>query len=203
MRPGQGRPSRRVVLGATGAAVLGLAGCSGESSDISKQAREGDNKGYIAGDGQIQKLASDERKAPVTVSGTLMDGKHWSSAQHRGRIVVLNVWGAWCGPCQEEMPHLQRAWEAWQKAGDDVLLMGLDQRDSVQAARATLRRFKITYPSLRDDGGRTLLSLQGKVATYPTTVVLDPQGRIAARISGQTTQTTLRDLVDDVRGKRT
>lgn len=195
-----GRRGRRTItacLVAATAGTLALAGC-GDDGSIAKQARQGDNKNYIAGDGSIETLSAAKRKGAVSVSGTTLDGKKWSVGDERGKVVVLNVWGAWCGPCQNEMPHLQKVWAGYEKSGAPVQFMGLDQRDSVAAARSTLRKFGLTYPSLRDDGGRTLLGLQGKAATTPTTLVLDRKGRIAARVSGETTETTLRTLVDDV-----
>lgn len=178
--------------------AVAVAGCGAEEGSIADQAQQGDNKNYIAGDGSIETLAPGKRKGPVEVSGTTLEGKKWDVQDERGTVVVLNVWGAWCGPCQNEMPHLQNAWEGFQKKDAPVQFMGLDQRDSVSAAKSTLKKFGITYPSLRDDGGKTLLGLQGKAATTPTTLVLDREGRIAARVSGETTESTLRALVEDV-----
>lgn len=178
--------------------ALTLAGCGAEEGSIADQAQEGDNKGYIAGDGSIETLAPGDRKGPVKVSGSTLDGEKWDVRDERGTVVVLNVWGAWCGPCQNEMPHLQKVWAHFQKQQAPVQFMGLDQRDSVSAAKSTLDKFGVTYPSLRDDGGKTLLGLQGKAATTPTTLVLDRKGRIAARVSGETTEPTLRSLVEGV-----
>ncbi|WP_018157060.1 TlpA family protein disulfide reductase [Demetria terragena] len=180
------------------AGALVLAGCGADEGSISDQARQGDNKNYIAGDGSIETLSAGERKGPVTVSGSTLEGKKWNVSDERGTVVVLNVWGAWCGPCQNEMPHLQKVWSQYEKKDAPVQFMGLDQRDSVAAAQSTLDKFGVSYPSLRDDGGKTLLGLQGKAATTPTTLVLDRSGRIAARVSGETSEATLRTLVDDV-----
>lgn len=190
-------PSRRtaVLLLASG---LALAGCGGESDSIADQAKQGDDKGYIAGDGTIQKVATADRRDPVELAGKTLDGTAWDVKNARGKVVVLNVWGAWCGPCQKEMPELQKAWSRFQQDKKPVQMMGLDQRDSVPVARSTLQKFKVTYPSLQDDGGQSLLGLQGSVVTTPTTLVLDRQGRIAARVSGETTASTVRGLVDDV-----
>lgn len=181
------------------AGAIALAGCSSDPNSIAGQANKGDDKGFIAGDGTIEQLSADQRGKPVTVSGTLLDGTPWSSSSVAGKVVVLNVWGAWCAPCQEELPHLQAAWEQWQKSGAPVVMMGIDQRDSPQRAAATLRKFGVTYPSLAEDGGKALLALQGKVTATPTTLILDPQHRIAARVIGAvTTDATLTGLVDDI-----
>ena len=190
------RVAALVLVAALGA---GASACSSEQNDsINKQAQAGDNKGYVAGDGSVEELAPGKRAEPVTLSGTTLDGKGWNVTQARGKVVVLNVWGAWCGPCQAEMPHLQRAWASYEKTGKNVVFMGLDQRDSNAVASSTLKKWEVTYPSLANDDGQNLQGLQRKVVATPTTLVLDRQGRIAARVSGSTTETTVRNMVDKV-----
>lgn len=190
--------SRRIA-GVAAALALGLlAGCSSDPNSIAGQAQKGDNKGYVAGDGTVQQLALSQRGKPVALDGTTLEGKPWSTKDAAGKVVVLNVWGEWCPPCQKEIPELQEVWSDWQKSGDPVQLMGLDQRDSVARAQAILKAKNATYPSLRDDGGRSLLALQGKAQYTPTTLVLDKQHRIAARVSGPVDASTLRGLVQDV-----
>jgi hypothetical protein len=99
------------------------------------------------------------------------------------------------------MPHLQQVWSQLFAAAKPVQLMGINYRDGVETAAAFLRANGITYPSLRDDGGRTLLALRGMANTTPTTLVLDRQGRVAARVSGPVTAATLSGLVNDVLGE--
>jgi thiol-disulfide isomerase/thioredoxin len=130
-----------------------------------------------------------------------MQGTQWKVADARNHVLVLNVWGQWCGPCVAEMPHLQQVWEQLSAAGKPVQFMGVNERDGVETASAFLRANKITYPSLQDDGGATLLALRGKANTTPTTLVLDRQGRIAARVSGPVAAATLSGLVNDVLGE--
>jgi thiol-disulfide isomerase/thioredoxin len=114
-------------------------------------------------------------------------------------VTVLNVWGSWCAPCQKEAPELQRAFGKLRPQG--VKFLGIDVRESGQAtALAFQRAYGVTYPSLYDADASYLLALRGVAAAnaIPTTIVLDEQGRIAARILGATTTTTLVDLVHDV-----
>lgn len=186
---------------AVGTLCLGVTACGSDASSIAAQARSGDGKGFVSGDGTIERVALDKRSAPLTLSGTTLDGASWNVADAKDEVLVLNVWGQWCGPCVAEMPHLQQAWSELSAAGKPVQLMGINYRDGVETARAFLRANKITYPSLEDDGGRTLLALRGKANTTPTTLVLDRQGRIAARVSGPVTAATLSGLVNDVLGE--
>ena len=190
---------RRALTAALAASLtFGLGACSsGTNAQISKQAN--DSKGYIAGDGSVEELAPAKRSEPVTLSGKLLDGKTaWDVKDARGKVVVLNVWGAWCGPCQSEMPHLQKAWKHFETAKKPVAFMGIDQRDSNTVAASTMKKWGVTYPSLANDDGENLQGLQRKVVATPTTLVLDKQGRIAARVSGATTETTVRNMVEKV-----
>jgi thiol-disulfide isomerase/thioredoxin len=189
-----------VALG-VGTMSLGVSACGSDAGSIAAQARSGDGKGYVSGDGTIERLAPDTRSSPLTLTGTTMQGTPWKVADARNHVLVLNVWGQWCGPCVAEMPHLQTVWAQLSSAGKPVEFMGVNYRDGVQTAEAFLRANKITYPSLQDDGGATLLALRGKANTTPTTLILDGQGRIAARVSGPVTAATLSGLVNDVLAK--
>jgi thiol-disulfide isomerase/thioredoxin len=187
---------------AAGALSLGLSACGADPNSIAAQARSGDGKGYVSGDGSIERVAAGSRSAPLTLGGATLQGTPWKVADARGKVLVLNVWGQWCGPCVAEMPHLQQVWAALSGAAKPVQFMGVNTRDGVETAKAFLTASKITYPSLRDDGGATLLALRGKANTTPTTLVLDRQGRLAARVSGPVTAATLSALVNDVLGEK-
>ncbi len=183
-------------------AVLGLlvlAGCA-DANSIAEQAKAGDRKGYAAGDGSIEKLEPGRRGAPVALSGATVDGQRWSLADVGPKVVVVNVWGSWCGPCVEEAPHLQKVWSDLSAAGQPVQFVGIDFKEGPEAGAAFLRANAITYPSLSNDaeGGRPMLALGGKAPTVPSTLVLDRQARLAARVLGPVGAGTLRALIDDV-----
>jgi len=186
---GAGRVNR---LARAAACVLALAACSGPSNGSG-----GTN--YVAGDGTITLVPAAKRQAPVALRGTTLEGQPVDVATFRGKVVVLNVWGSWCPPCRKEAPDLQAA--SQRLAAQGVTFLGIDTGDPDPAqALAFQKTFGVTYPSIADSGGQALLSLRGAVApnAIPTTLVLDAQGRIAARISAATTTTTLTDLVGDV-----
>jgi thiol-disulfide isomerase/thioredoxin len=185
--------SRRTTCAALVLAALSLAGCSGPGAD-----RGAPDKGYISGDGTVTLMAAADREGAVTFAGTTLDGERFDVADHRGEVVVVNVWGSWCPPCIAEAPALERVWE--QTRSQDVQFVGVNTRDQNAAARAHERRFDISYPSIDDDGGRVLLAFRGTLPplAIPSTLVLDRTGRVAARVLGKVGAGTLRGVVDDV-----
>jgi len=194
MSPMSPRPRRTASL-VVSALLAGaaLAGCSngiGGSGD----------QGFVSGNGDIRTLPAADRKAPGPVSGTSLQGKQISLADLKGKVVVVNVWGSWCGPCRAEAPMLAAAAKDLQRKG--VVFVGINSRNPEQAApRAFVRRYGIPYDSIYDPDGRTLLAFRGTLPAnaIPSTVVLDRQGRVAASVLGEVTRTTLYDLVDEVR----
>ncbi len=190
--------SRRGVIAAAGLAALTLAGCSQDPNSVAAQAKAGDQKGYVSGDGAVESIGVADRAEPVTMTGELLDGTPWDITSTRGQVLVLNVWGSWCAPCVAEAPDLQRAWEQLQEKDAPVTFMGIDFREEAARGAAFAERAGITYPSLSDEAGVLILRLQGKAPTVPTTLVLDREGRIAARVNGPVGTSTLTGLVDDV-----
>ena len=175
-----------------------VAGCGSDANSVAGQARAGDRKGYVSGDGTVQLIDSSKRSDPLVVSGTTLDGAAWSSAQERGQVLVLNVWGSWCGPCVEEAPVLQRVYTTMRQEGRPVSFMGLDVKESPESAAAFVRAHQLTYPSLAFDGGRPLLGLKGQAPTVPATLVLDARGRLAARALGPISESTLTGMIQGV-----
>lgn len=175
-----------------------VAGCSSDPNSVAEQAKTGDQKGYVAGDGTIEKIASAERGEPISLSGKTIDGGSWSMPTGGDTVTVVNVWASWCGPCVAEAPHLQRVWSSYEDKGAKVAFVGINFRDNTASGQAFATKAGVTFPSLSDESGVLILKLQGKAPSVPTTLVLDREGRIAARVSGATTEATLTGLVDDV-----
>ena len=182
------------------AVLLGGTGCSEDPNSIAAQARAGDQKGYVSGDGAVETIPEADRAEPVELRGELLDGTSWDSASARGEVVVVNVWGSWCAPCVAEAPDLQEVWARLEAESAPVHFIGINFREDPARGAAFERKAGLTYPSLSDEasGGVLILALQGKAPTVPTTLVLDAEGRIAARVNGPVSASTLRGLVDDV-----
>lgn len=152
------------------------------------------------GEDVVTEIAPADREGPRDLSGTTLEDEEISLAQFRGDVVVLNIWWSGCAPCRRELPMLQELHE--QYAGKGVEFLGIDLRE---ASKANGLRFQqeqgVRYPSIYDQGGRTLLELRGIVppTSMPSTLVLDTEGRVAARILGEIpSKTTLRTLIDTV-----
>lgn len=138
------------------------------------------------------------RTAMPAVSGVTIEGEPIDLADLRGRVVVLNVWGSWCVPCREEAPDLARVSRETRDQG--VRFVGIDVRDNPAAARAFARSFRIPYPSIDDQSGRILAAFAGvvPVSAVPSTIFVDRQGRIAARVVGGVDAKTLRQVIADL-----
>jgi thiol-disulfide isomerase/thioredoxin len=98
-----------------------------------------------------------------------------------GRVVVINVWGQWCGPCRTEIGQLQQVYDATRD--DGVSFLGINVRDNNRAAAVDfVTDRKITFPSIYDPAMRTMIAFGGKYPTtvIPSTVVLDREHRVAA-----------------------
>jgi thiol-disulfide isomerase/thioredoxin len=110
-------------------------------------------------------------------------------------VVVLNFWGSWCTPCREEAPSLAQLARQFGPAG--VRFVGIDIRDSPASAQAFMTDFRISYPSLNDPSDILALDFRDTVppAGIPTTLVISPSGRIAARVIGGVTYDGLKSLI--------
>jgi thiol-disulfide isomerase/thioredoxin len=145
----------------------------------------------------VQQYELGKRQSVAEFDATLLDGSTLSSSSLRGTVTVMNVWGSWCGPCRAEAPELV---DAAERLGDRAQFYGINVRDSPDAARAFERAFDIPYPSIHpDDSARTILAFGGVLtaAAVPSTVVIDADGAVAARVVGQVNASTLIGLVKD------
>lgn len=185
---------RRLAVLLVAAATLLLTACTGSGTST-----EG---GYVSGDGTITRVPVEQRTPAPAVSGTTLDDKPWSSDSVTGRVLVYNVWGSWCPPCVKEAPALVRAAHRTETLAQFV---GLNTRDSGTAqAQAFVREFAVPYPNLFDPGGALVLKFAGQLPlnAIPSTVIVDAEGRIAARVLGEATEATLVGLIEDVAAGR-
>jgi thiol-disulfide isomerase/thioredoxin len=170
-----------------------LVGCSGDG-----RVEPADSAGFVQGSGVVTVVPPDDRDPAPDFVGPLLDGGTFDLAEARGDVVVLNVWGSWCAPCRAEAPDLVAVAKATQD--DGVQFVGVNTRDTTTAAQAFEKEFDVPYGSVVDGDGRLLLAFRDTLppAAIPSTLVIDREGRMAARVVGPITQTSLADLVDEV-----
>jgi thiol-disulfide isomerase/thioredoxin len=185
---------RLPLLFAAGLVALVAAGCSGGNA-----VSQGDVSGAFGiqgGNGNVVDLAGHHYRVG-DVSGTTLSGAHLSLASLRGKVVVVNFWGSWCGPCVAEADGFAQVATDFAKRG--VAFVGIDVRDSKAAAVAFVRAHRIRYPSIFDSGETLALQFPHAVpASTPTTIVIGRSGEIVAKVTGPIEYTDLRTLVQHV-----
>lgn len=177
-------PKYLALVGVLASALL-LSSCGGGGT-----ANTAEN--FIAGNGMVTFMKPADRKPAPDISGKTLDGAIY--VQEPGRIVILNVWASWCAPCRAEAPAL----ESLSQMYPEVSFVGVLTRDNLPTARAFVKRFKLTFPTLIDES--ILINFRNSLVAnaIPTTLVIDAKGRVAARISGQITVASLTDLINRV-----
>jgi thiol-disulfide isomerase/thioredoxin len=190
----RGDPGGRLLLALL--AVLVLAGCTTGAGAV--DVNNGGEFRFVAGTPAGDVIPIDERAAAPEFSGILLGGGDFDSASLADRVAVLNFWGSWCAPCRVETPEFQ---EVYADVRDDgVEFLGINVKEtSEQFADAFVERFDIEFPSLYDPRGEVALAFRDYPANaIPSTIVLDPGGRVAAVYTGEVSQEDLRRVLDRV-----
>jgi thiol-disulfide isomerase/thioredoxin len=160
------------------ALLAGLAGCAGRAA---------------APMDPIQVFAPADRKAGPELTGELLDGSGtYDSATVAGKVLVVNFWGSWCGPCVGEASELEATYQAQQASG--VEFLGVDVLDQRDNARAFAQQNN-TYPSIFDPASKLALGFAVQPNAVPVTIILDRQGRIAAVARAAVVRTELEPVV--------
>jgi thiol-disulfide isomerase/thioredoxin len=159
-------PRRAVGVALAAVFAIGLSACAPDA--VSDSFLSGENTGYVAADGAIVEIPVAERGEPIAEFGGVTEhGDDFTSSELSGKVTVVNFWYAGCAPCRLEAEDLENVWQ--EHGGDDVAFLG------------------VTYPSLIDvDTAEAKLAFAAatSIQATPTTLVLDKQGRVAARIIG-------------------
>ncbi|MEW2397378.1 TlpA disulfide reductase family protein [Streptomyces sp. NPDC046862] len=190
--------TRRSALFTAGAAALVLAVSACGSGGTSGG---GGGTGFITSSDGIATVKKGDRADAPDLSGKTIDGKQLDVASaYKGKIVVVNVWGSWCSPCRAEAPNLVKVSE--KLAGQGVQFVGINTRDtSTGPARAFEQAYKVEYPSLYDPTGKLMLRFKKGTLNpqaIPSTLVIDREGKVAARSLQALSEAKLRKLIDPV-----
>lgn len=140
--------------------------------------------GFISGDGTATFLNVEDRKSAPELIALDFNGKEIDLKNYKNKVVVLNVWGSWCGPCRKEAKELQELYVKNKDSG--VEFIGINIRDSKVSAEKFITNFGITYPNIFDRDGVKLLGFKDTLPAnaIPSTVLVDKNGKVAARQLG-------------------
>jgi thiol-disulfide isomerase/thioredoxin len=172
------RPIRSIVTAVTvlvTAAVL--AGCTGK--DAVDQSAGGEYR-FVTATQVGHVFAAADRKPAGPVTGTLINGGAYSLAADKGKVVVINFWASWCGPCKTETPQLDALYRQLNPQG--ITVVGVDTKElSRDAGTSFITDNHISFPIIWDEPGKTALELGHIPASgLPFTVVIDKDQRVAA-----------------------
>ncbi|CCK28291.1 redoxin [Streptomyces davaonensis JCM 4913] len=156
--------------------------------------------GFVMGEDGIATVKKAERDTAPELSGATVDGKQLDVSAYDGKVVVLNVWGSWCAPCRAEAPGFEKV--SQDLKADGVQFVGINTRDtSTKNALAFEEEQGVTYPSLYDPTGKLMLRFEKGTLNpqaIPSTLVLDRDGKIAARSLAPLSEEKLRKMIAPV-----
>ncbi|KAB1144222.1 TlpA family protein disulfide reductase [Streptomyces luteolifulvus] len=183
-----------LVAGAA-AAALTLAACtSGGTSG------GGGDTNFVTGSNGIATAKQGDRDSAPELSGKTVDGTQLDIGDYQGKVVVVNVWGSWCPPCRAEAKNFQKVYQDVKDQG--VEFVGINTRDtSTGPAKAFEKDYGISYPSLYDPTGKLMLRFKKGTLNpqlIPSTLVIDRDGKVAARALQPLSEEKLRSMVEPV-----
>ena len=152
---------------------------------------------HVVNEIEAEKIeASSERKVAQDFSLTTLQGEQVSLSDYKGKIVILNFWTSWCGPCKEEMPHMQ----SFSEKHPDVAMLAVNLTSmdlGLDAVKQFVEEFGLTFPILLDE--EDVVGKQYNILTIPTSYMIDPEGRIFKEVIGPMDERMMEDLISELK----
>ena len=173
------------------------------------QEQEKEEEAGNAAEEEKENQDSAARELPAAPDFTLTDqnGVRHTLSDYKGKVVLLNFWATWCGPCKMEMPDLQAVYEDYGKNQEDVVILGVanpktpsrPQNSDVttEEVAAFLQEGGYTYPTAMDETGQVFL--QYGVSAFPTTFMITPEGKVYGYATGTLTRSTMENFISQTK----
>lgn len=176
-------------------ATVPLAACSGGKDAVDQNGKG--TYGYTQATPKGTVIDAGKRKLAGPVQGSLLAGGDYQLSADQGKVVVLNFFASWCGPCANESPQFEAIYQARKAAG--VTFVGLDVKDNRDAVTAFIQDKALSFPIVYDEIGKTALQIGNvPLSGLPDTVVIDKQGRVAAVYVGPVLPKELNPVLDQL-----
>ena len=172
------RLSRRAAWIAMGSVALAL-GLLWAASDLTDP--HVDDSAYEAGHEDPEDADAAGRMAPLNFTVKDMNGVDVNLASFKGKVILLNFWATWCGPCKLEIPDLVELQNTYR---DDLVVLGFSVDDTAEQIKPYAAEYKMNYPVLVGLGHENVQEAYGPLFGIPVTVLIDREGRIAKKMSG-------------------
>ena len=143
---------------------------------------------------QSSKNPSDFKDAP-NFSLETMDGDTFTLAEQKGKVIVLNIWATWCGPCREEIPDFMEIYKEMKDKGVIIAGVSVDKK-GWSAVRPYAKKMEINYPIMVDDG--TVSRKYGPIRAVPTTFIINKLGKVEYVAPGRLTKERLQPILQKI-----
>ena len=174
------RLSRRAAWVAMGSVALAL-GLLWAASDMTESSADDQGYSVLTGVDDEGDAAAVGKPAPLDFTLKDMDGVDVNLASFKGKIILLNFWATWCGPCKLEIPDLVALQDQY---ADDIVVLGFSVDDTPEQLKAYAAEYKMNYPVLVGNGHENIQDAYGPMWGIPVTIVIDREGKIAKKQSG-------------------
>ena len=177
----------------------------GENAQSDVNAEE--NAGADQSGGEETQESEDEaeqQKTPAPLADlelTDQFGNTHTLSDYKGKVIFLNFWATWCGPCRNEMPDIQKLYDEYSAQGEDAEVVilgiagpGIGQEKSAEEIADFMTENGYTYPVLMDTSGE--MFTQYGISAFPTTFMIDKDGNVYGYVPGQMTEDIMRSIID-------
>lgn len=178
------RPSRKAAWLAMGAVALALAliwVAPGVNKTSSTAQSTTTTDAATGSSGEPDDAVAEGKPAPLQFTLKDMNGVDVKLASFKGKVIVLNFWATWCGPCRAEIPSLVSLQTEYPK---DLVVLGVSVDDPVEKLKPYATEMKMNYPVLVGNGREDVQDAYGPLWGIPVSVFIDRDGKIAKKHSG-------------------